>query len=163
MKYTGFDIQTGTAMVEKYREYYSVKGIYENKLYDGIKEALESLQCAGKHLAVATSKPEKFAKIILEYFGISKYFDICAGANIDNTRTNKADVIKYALNELCVLDRKEKTVMVGDRMHDIYGAIENNISNVGVTFGYGSRKELYEAGADIIVDSVDELLNTLIK
>ncbi len=163
MKYTGFDVETGEKMVKKYREYYSVTGIYENRVYDGIPEMLEKLKAAGKTLAVATSKPEKFANIILEHFDIAKYFHLCAGANMDNTRTNKAEVIEYALSELGVSDKKDSVVMVGDRMHDINGAKKNGLSSIGVTFGYGSKEELSECGADIIVDTVRELSEILLS
>ena len=163
MKYTGFDVNTGEAMVEKYREYYAVTGIYENKVYDGIPEMLETLKKAGKTLAVATSKPERFAKIILEHFNISHYFDICAGANIDNTRTDKAEVIQYAIEILNKNSKSDGIVMVGDRMHDIIGAKKNSIECIGVTFGYGSVEELENANADIIVNSVTELCNTLMQ
>jgi len=163
MKYTGFDLKTGEEMVKKYREYYSVTGIYENRVYDGICQMLEKLKSAGKTLAVATSKPEKFAKIILEHFDIAKYFDICAGANMDNSRTNKSEVIQYALNLLGISGNKDNVVMVGDRMHDIIGAKENSIRCIGVTFGYGSKEELTQSGADMIVNSVSELADVLLS
>lgn len=163
MKYTGSDIETGEAMVNKYREYYAVTGIYENKVYAGIPEMLRKLKNNGKTLAVATSKPERFAKIILDHFGLSEYFDLCAGANIDNTRTDKAEVIQYALENLDNFTNKDSVIMVGDRMHDVVGAKKNSISCIGVTFGYGSREELENSGADLIVDSVNELTEILLK
>ncbi len=163
MKYTGFDVETGEAMVKKYREYYSVTGIYENRVYDGIPEMLEKLKAAEKTLAVATSKPEKFANIILEHFDIAKYFDLCAGANMDNTRTDKAAVIEYALSTLGASNQKNCAVMVGDRMHDINGAKKNGLHCIGVTFGYGSYEELSQSGADTIVNSVSELSEILLS
>ena len=49
--------------------------------------------------------------------------------------------------------------MVGDRSHDIIGAKKNGIDCAGVLFGYGSREELEEAGADFIADSVEAVRN----
>lgn len=162
MKFTHTDdVDFGEKLVAKYREYYSVTGIYENRVYDGIPEMLSKLKDSGKTLAVATSKPEKFAKIILSHFGIDKYFNLCAGANMDNTRTNKADVIRFALSELGLECGDKNTVMVGDRFHDIEGAKTCGLTSVGVCFGHGTREELQSHGAQIIVNDTDELYSVL--
>lgn len=163
MKYCNVDEKTGEEYVIKYREFYATKGIYMNKVYDGIENMLESLKNAGKKLIVATSKPEKFAKMILEHFEIDKYFDFCAGANLDNTRTDKSEVINYALESAKVDRNASKIIMVGDRMHDVIGAKKIGLSCIGVTFGYGSRKELENAGAKYIVDTVEQLENLLMS
>ena len=162
MEFCGVDREKGEEYVAKYREYYAVTGIYENKVYDGIEDLLIALKQAGKKIVLATSKPEKFALIILEHFGLKKYFDFIAGALMSNTRTKKDEVIAYALENSGNYDLA-KTIMVGDRMHDVIGARQFDIDTVGVTFGYGSRQELEEAGAKIIVDTVEELKNELIK
>lgn len=162
MEYCGVDTEKGEEYVAKYREYYAVKGIYENKMYDGIGNMLKSLKNAGKKIVLATSKPEKFAKIILEHFGLSQYFDFVAGALMSNTRTKKDEVIAYALDNIGDYDLNT-TIMVGDRMHDVEGAAKFDIKTIGVTFGYGSYEELHKSGAKIIVDTVEELTNELIK
>ena len=97
-KYFNFSENEAQKAVEVYREYFSVKGLYENKVYDGIEEVLFLLKSAGKKLAVATSKPEHFAVKILKHFSLEKYFDVIAGATMDGTRINKDDVIDLPLN-----------------------------------------------------------------
>lgn len=146
--------------VTKYREYYSDKGIYENKLYDGIVEVLETLKRSGKEIVLATSKPEVYAKQILKYFHVDEYFSFVAGADFEETRVKKADVIKYALEEAKISDLS-KAVMVGDREHDIIGAKENNIKSIGVLYGFGDVVELTQARADYIVNNTNQLLNIL--
>ncbi|MBQ4626020.1 MAG: HAD hydrolase-like protein, partial [Clostridia bacterium] len=91
----------------------------------------------------------------------TKYFLYEAGANLDGTRTNKADVIEYAL-ESCGITDKDSVVMVGDREHDIIGANKNGIDSIGVLFGYGSREELENAGATYIAETVEEIANFII-
>ena len=162
MEYCGVDREKGEEYVKKYREYYSVKGIYQNEVYEGIDTMLSSLKKAGKRIVLATSKPEEFAKIILDHFDLSKYFDFVAGALMSNARTNKADVIRYALESIGNVDINS-TVMVGDRLHDVEGASELGIKTVGVTFGFGSRKELCDAGAFMIADTVSELSDILMQ
>lgn len=160
MKYYGFDPDQATEAIWKYREYFSVTGLYENKEYAGIKEMLEALRDEGKKLYVATSKPELFAKKILEHFQMAEYFTFIGGASMDETRVKKGDVIGYVLEENQITDLSQ-VVMVGDREHDIIGAKEAGIESVGVLYGYGSREELEEAGANEIVSTVEALRNLL--
>ena len=162
MEFCGVDKEKGEEYVAKYREYYAVTGIYENKVYDGIENLLISLKNAGKKIVLATSKPEKFALIVLEHFGLIKYFDFVAGALMSNTRTKKDEVIAYALENIDDYNL-ETTIMVGDRMHDTLGAAKFGINTIGVTFGYGSYEELENSGTKIIVNTVEELEQELLK
>lgn len=156
-KYYGFSTEEFYKAVDCYREYYRDKGLYENIVYEGVEDLLKELKTEGKTLAVATSKPEIFAKEVLRHFGLDKYFDYIAGGNLDGTRTVKAEVIAYALESCCVTDKKS-SVMIGDRMHDIIGAKTIGIDSVGVLYGYGNREELENAGADYIAETVTDIL-----
>lgn len=160
-KYYGFSNEEALRAVEYYREYYKVKGIFENSVYDGIEDLLKKLTDNGQKVILATSKPEVFAKEILEHFGLSKYFAYAAGANLDGSRTNKAEVIEYALKEGGVTD-KSAVVMIGDREHDIIGANKNGIDSIGVLFGYGSREELENAGASYIAETVEDIAKLIL-
>ena len=162
MEFCGVSVEKAEEYVKKYREYYSVTGIYENVVYDGIEQMLASLRSAGKKIVLATSKPEKFAKLILDHFGLSEYFDFIGGALMTNTRTKKDEVIAYCLENIGEYDT-DSTIMVGDRMHDVEGAAKFGIKTIGVTFGYGSREELENSGAAIILDTVKELADELMK
>lgn len=146
--------------VKAYREYFSSRGIFENKVYDGIPNLLKNLKGKGKILVVATSKPEEFAVRIIEHFNLSEYFTHVCGSCMDESRSTKAEVIKYAL-DLCKIseEEKEQVLMIGDRSHDVIGAKANNLQCCAVLFGYGSKEELEQAGADYIVDSVEALEN----
>ena len=117
----GFSKEKSLQAVEYYREYFSEKGLYENKVYENIPELLASLKQSGKKLAVATSKPEKFSIQILKHFGLYDYFDFVAGATMDGSRSKKADVIGYALESM-EIENLSETIMVGDRKHDVIGA-----------------------------------------
>ena len=160
----GFPHEKAMEAVTKYREYFSTKGLYENKVYDGIPELLQSLKEKGKHLVVATSKPEEYSIKIIEHFCLDKYFDYVCGSLMDESRSKKSEVIAYAL-DCCGVgeDDKDKILMVGDRFHDIEGAKANGLKSCGVLFGYGSREELEDAGADYIVKDINELLEVIKK
>ena len=113
------------------------------------------LQYSKFSLAMATSKPEVFAKRIADKFDLTQYFDFIGGSLLDNSRTDKGEVIEYVLSSLKA-DR-EKTIMVGDRFHDILGAKRCGVLSVGVLYGFGSLAELKEAGADYIAETPKKL------
>ena len=156
-RYYGFSEEDSLKAIEYYREYFRDKGIFENEVYEGVVDLLETLRAQGKKVVLATSKPEGFAKTILEHFQLAKYFDFVAGASMDESRNKKGAVIAYAL-ESCGITDKSAVVMVGDREHDVLGAKENDLDSIGVLFGYGSREELEAAGATYIAETVSDIL-----
>lgn len=159
MAFCGLSQEEGDRAVDCYREYYTVKGMYDNTMYEGVSEMLEELKASGKALAVATSKPEKFARLILEGYGVSHFFDFIGGSELNGDRTDKAEVIAYTVCSLgCSFD---ECVMVGDRLHDIIGAKKHGIPAIGVLWGYGSAEELEESNATEIVDTPKELIEAL--
>lgn len=160
-KYFGFSHMAAYDAVDKYREYYKTQGIFENFLYDGMADLLKSLQNAGIKIVMATSKPEIFAQQIAEYFHIDSHFTCIAGSELDGTRVAKDEVIAYAMERIGIKDTAG-TIMIGDRMHDIVGAKKNGMKSIGVLYGYGNRMELEDAGADYIVESVEELKTLLL-
>lgn len=159
-KYYGFSEEESRQAVQYYREYYTEKGIFENQVYDGVEELLQKIQKSGRKLVVATAKPEKFAKIVLEHFGLAKYFDLIAGATLGETRTKKAEVIAYALEQGGISDHS-KAVMVGDREDDVKGARQNGLACIGVLYGYGSVEELRGAGARYLAETPGDVLKFL--
>ena len=162
MEFWNFNEEEALQAVMKYREYYSVTGILQNVEYEGMEELLQKLIEEGKQLIVATCKPEFYAKQIIKHFHLSKYFiDIC-GSSMDGSRSSKGDVIQYALEKNHVT-KLDQVVMVGDRLHDMEGAMENGIASIGVLYGFGSEDELINAGAGQIAETVEELGRILIQ
>ncbi len=151
-------MELASKALELYRERFSEVGWQENCVYPGVIDALEGLKETNRRLYVATSKPSVFARRIVEHFNLDGYFLEVFGSELDGTRSHKAELLRFALNETST---KERAVMIGDREHDILGAKENQMKSIGVTYGYGSLLELTSAGADLIVRSPDELLAVL--
>lgn len=160
MKYYGMSYENGLKAVEYYREYFGVSGIFENRVFDGIPELLAYIKKSGRIISLATSKPEIYAKRILEHFNLAHYFDFIGAATMDESRSKKADVITYTLEKLKVTD-KSKVVMIGDRHHDIEGANQNDLASIGVLIGYGDREELETAGATYIAETVNDIIKFL--
>lgn len=157
-----FTDEQAAIAVEKYRERYEKKGILENKLYPGIGEFLAEARLKDKIVILATSKPEIFAKRILDYFELSNYFSFVAGSGLDGSLHTKTDVTDYILQSNKIIDLSS-VVMIGDRKHDIIGAKNVGIDSIGVLYGFGDYKELSEAGADYIVEDIPALRKLLLE
>ena len=140
--------------MKHYRERFEETGMYENQVYGGVPEALSRLRSAGLALFVATSKPEVYASRILERFRLTDFFERVFGATLHGERAVKGDLLRWALSESRVSARA--AAMVGDRSHDILGALQNGMFAAGVLYGYGSREELETANARILLDSPDD-------
>lgn len=156
----GFTGQQALDSIKVFRSYYDTKGYMENRLYDGIENLLIELKKRGIRLSVATSKPEVTAKMIIRHFNLEKYFDFVCGSGADESRSKKSEVIEYALKSNGISDLS-KVLMVGDRKYDVEGARTAGLKCAGVLFGYGSRRELEEAGADFIAEKPADIVNFL--
>lgn len=162
-EFYGFDADTTMTAIKEFRVYFESRGWCENVPFEGLNAFLQSLRDAGLRLAIATSKPEHFAKRIAEHFGFAKYFELICGAPIgDEAAAKKSAVIRSALARLGESDLT-RVMMVGDRKHDISGAHEVGLPAVGVLWGYGSRDELTAAGADELAADFEELRATLLR
>ena len=160
MKYAALSERDAVRAVEIYRERFAPIGLFENKIYGGILPMLEKLRSLGAVMAIATSKPKVFAVQIAEKYGIAPYMTEIVGSELDGTLTDKALVIKKAMELLGA--NKEHTIMVGDREHDCIGAKKNGIGCIGVLYGYSEPGELRRAGASKIVSDMDELCSALV-
>ena len=148
--------------VRLYREYYQKSGaMFQYRLYDGMPELLRDCRAAGYKTAIATSKPQPYAIELMHHAGIFEYLDHIIGADLDEkTRAKKSEVIEAVLEESGAM--RSETLMIGDRKYDVLGAKEAGVESLGITFGYGDRAELCEAGADYVLDTVDELRKFLL-
>ncbi|MDJ0654908.1 MAG: HAD hydrolase-like protein [Xanthomonadales bacterium] len=140
-----------------YRERFSSRGLLENEIIPGMGELLETLSSRGVECSVVTSKPRVFARRIVEHFGLNPWLTQVIGSELDGTRGDKTELIRYALEQIG--RRAADTIMLGDRHHDITGARNNGVASIGVTWGFGSITELREAGADAIVNEVPRLMD----
>lgn len=156
----GYNSEKTAQAITYYREYFAEIGMFENEVYDGIQQLLQQLKAQQKTLAIATSKPEIFAKTILQHFQLAHYFDAIVGSELDGTRTLKADVIGEVLERLQA--SAQSCVMIGDRKHDMIGAATHDMTRIGVTYGYGTYDELAASGAQHICGSVQALQHLLV-
>lgn len=161
-RFCGMTPDDAKEAVRLYRVRYADVGLFENSVYCGVPQMLERLRSAGKTLAVATSKPEVFAERIISHFGLNEYFEFIGGAVISGKRNEKHEVIIHTLENLGVSDRSG-ILMVGDRMHDISGAHRTGLDCMAVLYGYGSREEFVEYGADYIAETPQEAADMILN
>lgn len=145
-KYFGLSASDAEKAVTYYREYYRPAGIFECTLYDGIISTFRSLSEAGFGIALATAKPEVFAKQIAAHFGFDVYLSAVSGASLDSSREDKAEIISIALKALDIKD-PSASFMVGDRSYDLEGGAKNGLFTIGALYGYGTEEELSSACA----------------
>ncbi len=157
----GLNEEQSREAIRLYREYFAERGMFENSVYEGVPEMLERLRREGRTLAVATSKPEPYAKAILEHFGLAEYFSHISGAALDHVRMTKADVLRKAVLQTGLTDLRAG-LMIGDRRHDAEGANALGMETLGVLYGYGSREELLTAGAAALAKTPSEVVKQVL-
>ncbi len=142
-----------------YRQRFSEVGLFENTPYPGIKQLLTMLSEQGRQLFVATAKPTVYAKRILQHFELDHFFTEIHGSELDGRNTNKTDLLSDIIHKHNL--PTAECLMIGDRAYDILAAQHHQISSIGVLWGYGSTAELSEAGANCIVESIQDLTKQL--
>ncbi len=162
MSYAGLSREQAEEAIRLYRERYTEKGMFENSVYEGVRELLKALKQEHFTVALTSSKPEVYCRQILEHFDLLPYFDLVCGSELDGGRSEKSELIRTCLDRLGMTYRGEEAVIVGDREYDIVGAKQTGIGSVGVTYGYGPREELEAVWPDVICDSAYEVRNVLI-
>ena len=153
-EFMGLTEAQATEAVRIYRERYDAAGQYENQVYPGIRYLLRMLRSQGVHMGVVTGKPEKPTRVILEYFGLAKFMERSVSAT-DN-RADKEYLIRSVMPE-----GSAEVWMVGDRRYDMEGGVRAGVHTLGAAWGYGSRQELEESGAERIADTPREAANIL--
>ena len=158
----GLSPEEALECVRLFREHFSVYGWWDNELYPGIPQMLSDLRGAGKKIVLSTSKPEIFAKKILELFKIDGYFDFVGAATLDHSREKKCEVLAHALESVGAADLS-RCILVGDRKFDAEGARICGIDALGVTWGHADRAELLSEDFVALADSADEVSRFLLR
>ena len=161
-EFCGMNEEQVNEAVRIFRERYSTVGLFENRVYEGVPEMLKRLRDGGKRIMVATSKPEVYAVRIFDRFGLSQFFEIVGGANINGTRNDKDEVIEYVLEKAGISDRSS-VLMIGDRRQDVIGAHKTGLKCMGILWGFGSIEELTEAGAEFIAETPEKAADMLLQ
>ncbi len=162
IEYYGFAEDKALAALSKYREKFTMDGLYDNLPFPGIRELLQKLKSAGHELLVATCKPESFARIILDRHGLLEYFVMVGGGEFSGPRQKKEAVLQYVLNKRSIADPSQ-AVTIGDRKYDAQAARALGTDFIGVLYGYGSREEMEREGASRFAEDTAALESMLLQ
>ena len=121
-----------------------------------VKETLEVLRNQGTILAIASSRTSESLRDLLGRMGMESLFSCIVGAqDIVHAKPDAEPVLKI-LDILGFM--AEETLVVGDMAVDILMGLHARAKTCGVTWGNGTREELREAGADFIIDRMEDLI-----
>lgn len=157
----GMDKADQDRAVGHYRAHYTTEGLFQSQVYDGVHDMMTTLRDAGCALHLATAKPIAYAVKITAHFGLAPALTTEFGSELDGTRTDKTDLIAYALTQAGA--DAAKSFMMGDRRHDMVGALNNGVTPVGALWGYGSHGELSAAGCSLIAADPAEATDMILK
>ncbi|MEY2847798.1 MAG: hypothetical protein RI885_463 [Actinomycetota bacterium] len=157
----GFSESEAVRALDTYRQHYTVTGLFDSTVYNGVPEVLAAIHASPLPMSLATSKPESLATSILDHFDLAKYFEFLTGASEDEIRSSKADVVEEALRRLAEAGADvARPVLVGDREHDVHGAAAHGVPTIFVEWGYGSPAE--QAGAIAVAATPADLRHLLL-
>lgn len=157
----GFTPEKAAQAVRDFRERYVPVGVYESRVFPGVKELLRELRAAGIVTGIATSKPQHLAEELLGREEMIGLFDVISGSAPDGRNESKQQVTQRAMGFLGAAP--EETVLVGDTKYDVAGAHKCGIKCIGVGYGYAAEGELEAAGVDYIAADVDEIKNIVLS
>ncbi len=149
---TGQDCERAVAL---YREIYEKENMYDVDIYEGIPELLDDLNKSGRRVFLVTSKPLKFTVQIMDRIGLAGYFEHIVGPELTDHSSDKKRLIERAVSEYSL--EKSECIMIGDTHYDIQGAADAGVDSIAVTYGYGDKKSMEEAGATFFADTVSQL------
>ena len=149
------DVRLIESALVLYRERFEVAGWLENDPYPKIGDALGALAERDLRLFVCTSKPQRFADRIIDHFGLRRFFSAVYGPDLGGKLDDKRDLLRFAVGEQRV--SAARALMIGDRAQDMRAARSNQMRALGVLYGYGTSKELIDAGAHSLCAEVAAL------
>ena len=155
-EYYGMSDEDATEAVRQYRVRYADIGVLEYTPYEGMLELIADIKSAGMKVGIATGKPEKFTRVILQHSGLEKHVDMLITPNLGDKKQDKPEMVRAIMEKLGA-----KAVMIGDRCFDMEGAVANGIDCIGVTQGFGSYEELKESGATYVVEGAEGIRDIL--
>lgn len=159
VEYCGLNEQEAEEAVAHYREFYGNGGLLLADIYPGVTPLLKALKKKGKKVVVASGKPVKFLRRIIDHFGLTDLIDAIAGPDLGN---HSSDKTAQVLEVLEGADPKT-ACMVGDRKFDIQAGKNLGMHTVGVAYGYGTAEELEAEGADFVAMTVRDLQQHLLE
>lgn len=154
------DTASADLAMHRYREIFPAVGMPGASPFEGVTEMLGELKNRGAELFLVTARNEVITRKMMAGHDLARYFTWVRGEQEGEVPDNKVHMVAEVLQRFNL--SPANCVMVGDRRYDIEAAVANGLKTVGVTYGYGTQKELTDAGATQLAGSVGELKEMLL-
>jgi phosphoglycolate phosphatase len=139
----------------RYQAHYRAINGRHSDVYPGVEEGLGRLRAAGLELVCLTNKPAAFARELLVAKGLAGAFAHCFGG--DSFARKKPDPMPLVEACKALGTSPARTLMVGDSRNDVLAARGAGCAVVLVSYGYNHGEPAESAGADRVIDRLDEL------
>lgn len=148
-EYNAYEEKLFNEMAEYYHDDYETDSLYLTKLFDGMEELISTLKQRGIKVAVFSNKPHGAVKDVIDAFFPENTFDVCQGQNGTFPLKPAPDGVIKIMEEMGVT--KEETIYVGDTSTDMITGKSAGVFTIGCEWGFRTKDELIETGADLIV------------
>ncbi|HMA28815.1 MAG TPA: HAD family hydrolase [Thermoanaerobaculia bacterium] len=146
--------------VRLFRERYEKVGLESTRLLPGADLVTRRLFERGIRLAVASNKPARFTRPLLDALGLANRFGFVAGPDDGFPPKPAPQMVFMALATLSV--PAKEAVFVGDMPIDVATARAAELPIIALPSGSATRKELEICSPDVIVENLEELLPLLL-
>jgi phosphoglycolate phosphatase len=146
-------------LAELYRQHFVAlrqAGDVDEPMFDGAREVLDALSARGILLGVATGKGMRGLKFVLEHHGLTNRFITLQTADSHPSKPHPS-MVKQALRETGAA--AEETWLIGDTSFDMQMASAAGVRPVGVAWGYHPVSALEAAGASVVLDRFEQILD----
>lgn len=152
----GEPLDRESAVLPSYLAAYERFHLETTTAYPGVRETIEALAARDVAMAVVTNKPHGFSQSILEHLGLMRYLQTVIGGDSIPQRKPAPGPLLAAIAACAAIPAQ--SVMVGDGDTDMQAGIAAGLYTIGVTYGFRSAAQLVDAGADVLIDRMDELI-----
>ncbi len=143
-----------------FSEYYNIHFADKTRPYDGVNELLENLKKSGVKMAVASNKSDEFTQSIVKRF-FGNVFDIVQGGKADVPKKPAPDIAFGIMERLGAIP--ENTYFAGDSNVDMYTAKNARLTAIGCLWGFRTKEELLDSGANFLAEKSSDIYDIIIK
>lgn len=153
------DPELASELLSHFLDRYAERACAESRLYDGAARLLEWLGEQDVKLAIATNKPLRHTEILLDALSLRSRFELVLGGDSAPRKKPDPAALHECLRHFAL--KPQDALMVGDSENDIEAARAAGIDSVCVTYGYNQGRDIHELGANLVIESLAELIHHL--
>ena len=158
------DISINPDIVENLRkefiEYYKIHSMCKTAPYTGVIDMLKTLYSMNIKLAVASNKFIEGTQMLVSQYFSEINFSSVLGQRTEVPIKPNPQIVYDIMNETEIKDKNE-ILYIGDTGIDMQTSKNAGVKGIGVLWGFRSKKELIENGAEYIIDKPEEIFELI--